>query len=138
MTIPNSGITPEVTLLNWPSRKSSPATRHMARRFRPPWSSERIPGGYVVKDATGQSLAYVYARETCISAYSPQRGKRSAREGSMNGTVYNDRLEGARYGVSFGTALAIAISHTNNHSILWAIIHGIFSGSDVIYFVLFK
>lgn len=37
----------------------------------------------------------------------------------MNGTVYNYRMEGARYGVSFGTALAIAISYTNNHSILW-------------------
>ena len=24
----------------------------------------RIPGGYVVKDATGQALAYVYGRET--------------------------------------------------------------------------
>ena len=40
--------------------------------------------------------------------------------------------------VSFGTALAIAISYTNNHSILWAIIHGIFSWLYVIYFALFK
>ena len=29
-----------------------------------PWTAERISGGYVVKDATGQSLAYIYARET--------------------------------------------------------------------------
>jgi hypothetical protein len=29
----------------------------------PPWSVELIPGGYVVKDETGQSLIYVYARE---------------------------------------------------------------------------
>jgi hypothetical protein len=36
----------------------------MLRRFKPPWVAERIPGGYVVKDATGQALAYVYARET--------------------------------------------------------------------------
>ena len=36
--------------------------------------------------------------------------------------------EGAKYGISFGTALAIAISYTNNHSALWAIIHGFFSG----------
>jgi hypothetical protein len=36
----------------------------MPRRFKPPWVAERIPGGYVVKDATGQALAYVYARET--------------------------------------------------------------------------
>lgn len=34
------------------------------RRFKLPWSAERIAGGYVVKDATGQALAYVYARET--------------------------------------------------------------------------
>jgi hypothetical protein len=34
------------------------------RRFPSPWTAERIPGGYVVKDATGQSLVYVYARET--------------------------------------------------------------------------
>ena len=27
-------------------------------------------------------------------------------------------IEGVKYGVSFGTALAIAISYTNNHSIL--------------------
>ena len=30
--------------------------------------AERIAGGYVVKDATGQSLAYVYARETRADA----------------------------------------------------------------------
>ena len=40
----------------------------MSRRFPPPWSAERIPGGFVVKDATGQSLAYVYARETKAQA----------------------------------------------------------------------
>ena len=30
------------------------------RRFRPPWSAERTPGGYVMKDATGQSLTGGY------------------------------------------------------------------------------
>jgi hypothetical protein len=50
----------------------------------------------------------------------------------------NYGAEGVKYGVSFGTALAIAISYTNNHSILWAIIHGIFSWLYVIYFALFK
>ena len=34
------------------------------RRFPPPWSVEQIPGGYKVKDANDQSLAYVYGRET--------------------------------------------------------------------------
>ena len=33
----------------------------MPRRFPPPWSAEPIAGGYVVKDRTGQALAYVYA-----------------------------------------------------------------------------
>jgi hypothetical protein len=35
----------------------------MPRRFPAPWKAQRVPGGYVVKDATGHSLAYVYARE---------------------------------------------------------------------------
>jgi len=30
-------------------------------RFPPPWTVEPIPGGFIVKDANGQSLAYVYA-----------------------------------------------------------------------------
>jgi hypothetical protein len=55
---------------------------------------------------------------------------------TMNGP-YNYGAESVKYGVSFGTALAIAISYTNNHSILWAIIHGIFSWLYVIYFALF-
>ena len=33
------------------------------RRFPPPWTVEKIPGGLKVVDATGQSLAYVYLRE---------------------------------------------------------------------------
>jgi len=39
-----------------------------ARRFRPPWTVEQIPGGYKVLDANGQSLAYVYGRETKADA----------------------------------------------------------------------
>ena len=31
------------------------------RRFPAPWSVEKIPGGFIVKDANGVSLAYVYA-----------------------------------------------------------------------------
>ena len=30
------------------------------RRFPPPWTFEKIPGGFKVVDANGQSLAYVY------------------------------------------------------------------------------
>ena len=35
--------------------------------------------------------------------------------------------EAAKAGISFGTALAIAISWSQNHSILWAIVHGVLS-----------
>jgi hypothetical protein len=42
----------------------------------------------------------------------------------------------AKAGVSFGSALAIAISWSIHKSILWAIIHGIFSWLYVIYFAL--
>jgi hypothetical protein len=38
------------------------------RRFPPPLTVEQIPGGYKVNDATGQSLAYVYGRETQADA----------------------------------------------------------------------
>jgi hypothetical protein len=33
------------------------------RRVPPPWSADKIPGGYVVRDANGQALAYVYSRD---------------------------------------------------------------------------
>ena len=55
----------------------------------------------------------------------------------MNGRGYSVRIEGAKYSVSFGSALAIAISYSNNHSIIWAIIHGILSWLYVFYFALF-
>ena len=35
----------------------------MARRFPPPWTAQEIAGGYVVRDANKQALAYVYCRE---------------------------------------------------------------------------
>ena len=55
----------------------------------------------------------------------------------MNGwAAYRVRVKVAKDGASFGSALAIAISYTNNHSILWAIIHAIFSWVYVIYFAL--
>ena len=42
----------------------------------------------------------------------------------------------AKAGVSFGSALAIAISWDAHHSLLWAIIDGFFSWFYVIYFAL--
>jgi hypothetical protein len=35
-----------------------------SRRFPAPWHADKIPGGYVVRDATGQALAYLQGRET--------------------------------------------------------------------------
>ena len=54
----------------------------------------------------------------------------------MSTVVY--RNEGARYGISFGAALAIAISWSANKSILWAIIHGLLSWLYVIYYALIR
>ena len=39
------------------------------RRFPPPWTVEKIAGGLVVRDANGQSLAYVYSREPPEAAH---------------------------------------------------------------------
>jgi hypothetical protein len=33
----------------------------MARGFPPPWRADKIPGGYVVRDANGQALTYLLA-----------------------------------------------------------------------------
>jgi hypothetical protein len=35
-----------------------------SRRFPAPWQVEQIPGGYKVLYASGQALAYIYARDT--------------------------------------------------------------------------
>jgi hypothetical protein len=39
-----------------------------SRRFPPPWRADRIPGGYVVRDANGRALAYIYSRDTEVEA----------------------------------------------------------------------
>ncbi|GMQ89708.1 MAG: hypothetical protein BMS9Abin10_0038 [Gammaproteobacteria bacterium] len=55
----------------------------------------------------------------------------------MNGTgIYVHRTEGARFGIGFGSALAIAILWSVNKSILWAIVHGLFSWFYVIYYAI--
>jgi hypothetical protein len=33
------------------------------RRFPTPWRTDKIPGGYVVRGANGQALAYLYSRD---------------------------------------------------------------------------
>ena len=46
------------------------------------------------------------------------------------------RIEAARSGIGFGVALAITISWSVNHSILWAMLHGVLSWFYVIYYVV--
>jgi hypothetical protein len=73
------------------------------------------------------------------SRYATKRLRGSHEVTDMNGNrYYGVRVEGAKYGVGFGSALAIAISYTSNHSIVWAIIHGILGWLYVIYFALFR
>jgi hypothetical protein len=38
------------------------------RRFPPPWTVDKIPGGFKVVDANKQAIAYVYSRETSDDA----------------------------------------------------------------------
>jgi hypothetical protein len=44
------------------------------------------------------------------------------------------RAGAAKAGIGFGSALAIAISWSANQSILWAILHGLFSWIYVVYY----
>lgn len=44
--------------------------------------------------------------------------------------------EAASAGITFGCALAMAISFNVNHSILWAILHGILSWFYVLYYAV--
>ena len=46
------------------------------------------------------------------------------------------RVEVTRAGISFGSALAIAISWSANKSLFWAIVHGLFSWFYVIYYAI--
>lgn len=75
----------------------------MHRGFPPPWTAERISGGFVVKDATGQALAYVYARETKAQAdtakvltmveSAPDRGEYRKAAGAAKVDIMTDRFK---------------------------------------------
>ena len=47
-----------------------------------------------------------------------------------------DNYQNVKAGIGFGSALAITISWSVNKSILWAIIHGVFSWLYVIYYAV--
>ncbi|MDA1082077.1 MAG: hypothetical protein O2973_10450 [Gemmatimonadetes bacterium] len=44
----------------------------------------------------------------------------------------------ARAGISFGSALAIAISWSEHHSLFWAIVQGFFGWIYVIYYAVIR
>jgi hypothetical protein len=46
------------------------------------------------------------------------------------------RVEIVKSGITFGTALAMAISFNVNQSVLWAAIHGVLGWIYVVYFVV--
>jgi len=48
------------------------------------------------------------------------------------------KYEVVKNGISFGSALAIAISWTANKSILWAIFHGFLGWLYVLFYALFR
>ena len=50
--------------LLYPRTYNDAAKMTSPRRSPPPWQVEQIPGGFNVRDANGQALVYVYARET--------------------------------------------------------------------------
>jgi hypothetical protein len=51
-----------------PNRFSIFGVTEPQRRFPPPWHADPMPGGYVVLDANGQALAYLYSRDNDAEA----------------------------------------------------------------------
>jgi hypothetical protein len=43
------------------------------RRFPAPWRPDKMRGGYVVRDASGQSLTFVYSRDNEAEARQAKR-----------------------------------------------------------------
>jgi Na+-driven multidrug efflux pump len=55
----------------------------MTRRFPPPWRAEKFSGGYIVRDATGFAVAYVYGHST--GQKNPQHVRARVRYGVLLG-----------------------------------------------------
>ena len=62
---------PSILRLRFQSNGMEWAT--MAGRFPTPWREEKFSGGYVVRDATGQARAYLYARYARSTESEPSR-----------------------------------------------------------------
>jgi hypothetical protein len=110
--------------------------RHLALGYVEPGPGERR-----LDLCAGHGLRFHDALSLISGVWAERVNPKAAKEKPMNGSRgwrgYSVRLEGAKYGASFGSALAMAISYNTNHSILWAIVHGIFSWIYVVYFALF-
>ena len=74
-------------------------------------------------------ITVLIARQTGRVGAGPTQGE--AGEVSMSAGQ-----EAARTGIGLGAALAISISWSANQSILWAIVHGVFSWFYVGYYAL--
>jgi hypothetical protein len=61
------------------------------RRFPPPRRAEPIPGGYVVRDANGQALAYLYS---CDNPTEALQAKMLTKDGARRIAVDIARLPG--------------------------------------------
>jgi hypothetical protein len=55
-----------------------------SRRFPPPWHADPMPGGYAVRDANGQTLVFVYSRDSDAKA---------RQEGANEGRGATDRSQ---------------------------------------------
>ena len=106
-----------------------PGALHVAAGLESAWRD--IDGGH---QSTDDELPSSWPSAP-LKKLSQSRSKGNEMNGSR---YYRVRVAGAKYGVGFGSALAITISYSASHSILWAIIHGILSWLYVIYFALFR
>jgi hypothetical protein len=50
------------------SRRLAAHDKNRRADFPPPWHADPMPGGYVVRDANGQALVYLYSRDNDAEA----------------------------------------------------------------------
>jgi CRP-like cAMP-binding protein len=66
------------------------------RRFPAPWRADLIPGGYVVRDANGQALAYLYSRDNDAEARQAKVLTRTKRDESPSTSRGGRSCQGMR------------------------------------------